>query len=73
MNYIHQLQDKIRRRDDAILEAQLKINQFMAELATAKFTGVDIDGARNDWMSTSDIMQRLKDLRASLQFLQEGS
>jgi len=64
MNYIKKLQrenEEMRHRLDAIMQ---EVQAFRAELLTHKFTGVDLDGGRKDWMSTSDIDSRLQDIHS---------
>ena len=66
MNHILKLQNDLRERDAAIREAQEQITNFFAHLRSDKFVGEDSDGARKDWISTTDVIQRLADLRTAL-------
>jgi hypothetical protein len=56
MNYIKklQLENTEAKRRLAMLETE--IQELRAYVLTSpKFTGVDIDGGRKDWISTSDL------------------
>lgn len=72
MNYIKVLQSKVAARDGAIEEAQQQITEFIAFLHSDKFTGVESDGGRKDWIATGDVIHQLTNLREALQILDEG-
>jgi hypothetical protein len=40
-----------------------RIEHFRQHLLTPKFVGVDSDGDRKDWISTSDVLRFLEDLK----------
>jgi len=66
MNYIKSLELANKK-----LEAQLKnafqaVSDFQGELLTPKYQGADLDGGRKDWMSTSDINDRLNQLKRKI-------
>lgn len=67
MNYIARLKMEAVNRDMAIETAQNEITEFMAFLNSPKFTGVESDGGRKDWIATGDVMARLMELRSTLQ------
>lgn len=67
MNYIHQLRQQVETRNTAIAHAQVSINRMMAHLATDKFIGTDSNGDRKDWISTTDVVNFLRELRSELQ------
>jgi hypothetical protein len=64
-NYIKKLQ---RENEEAcrrlkVLEEQCQ--EFRAFLLTPKFVGVDADGERKDWISTSDVDAMLQKLHST--------
>jgi hypothetical protein len=64
MNYIKRLQaenDEALRR---LREIQDICQQYRAELLSPKFTGVDLDGSRKDYMGTTDIDLRLQNIHS---------
>ena len=60
MNYIKQLQAENREAKRRLQEVQDLCQQYRAELLSPKFTGVDLDGSRKDYMGTSDLDTRLQ-------------
>lgn len=66
MNYIKSLQAEIAQKNAQIAEAKETIQEFLAHLNGPKFTGVDSDGSRKDWISTADVIFRLQELRSIL-------
>lgn len=66
MNYIHRLQHE---RDDAerrVKQADQLLLAFLTETLGPKFTGLDTDGGRKDWMATADIRTRIEAIRSTL-------
>ena len=59
MNYIKSLETKVKDLELQISNAKQEIQEFRSHLAGAKFTGIDLDGSRKDWISTSDVNARL--------------
>ena len=60
MNYIKQLQDKYVKQRKIIGNAEDEIYSFMFHLRSDKFTGLDLDGSRKDWISIKDVETRLQ-------------
>jgi len=63
MNHIHRLQHDNAALNTVICDALVEISAFRALLAGPKFTGVDQDGTRKDWIATADVLRRLETLR----------
>lgn len=63
MNYIKKLQDENSSLKSQIKETNREINDFIHFLNTDKFIGVQSDGTRKDWISTGDVIERLKNIR----------
>jgi len=56
MNYIKRLEAENKEAKRRLAKLEAEILEFRAYILTApKFTGVDIDGGRKDWISTSDL------------------
>lgn len=67
MNYIKSLIDENRKSKSAAENATKEINYFIAFLQTSsKFIDVDQNGERKDWIATSDVIKRLKEIREIL-------
>ena len=66
MNYILQLQETITKLDSQSAKTEQAIIDFNAFLMTDKFTGVDLDGSRKDWISTDDVQRQLQHLLNTL-------
>ena len=69
MNYIKKLEATVANQKAALEEAREEIDAFTAFLHTDKFTGTEFDGReyhRKDWISTSDLLSRLSDIRGKL-------
>ncbi len=63
MNFIKSLQAKNARLKEEIGAKDHQINEFICFLHSAKFTGMEINGERKDWISTSDVIHRLIEIR----------
>lgn len=66
MNYIKSLQ-----ADKAELEARIKrtdesLEALLMMLNGPKFTGVESDGGRKDWIATGDVIAWARDVRSEL-------
>ena len=59
MNYIKQLQADNAELIARIEKAETAIQDFTRLLHSAKHNGVDINGERSDWISTSDTLGQL--------------
>lgn len=66
MNYIKQLQEENNRLKEIITNCQNEINTFNLFLHGPKFTGVQSDGSRKDWISTSDTIFAIKEFQRVL-------
>lgn len=66
MNYIKQLQAENAALKETIQTAQNEINFFLSYLHSDKFAGVDSAGGRKDWISTSDVINRMREMRMSV-------
>lgn len=67
MNYIKQLQGELNDAGKAVELALSELEQFRRYLLTAsKFTGVEADGERRDWIATADVVRFIDQLRGSI-------
>lgn len=66
MNHILKLQEENREQKAKLEKVGEEINQFIIHLNSAKFTGTESDGARKDWISTADVINWLREVRAGL-------
>jgi hypothetical protein len=60
MNFIKSLQAANLDQLDKLAAMQNEIAEFRIFLHSAKFTGVDSDGGRKDWIATGDVLRRLE-------------
>ena len=67
-NYIHRLQDDVADRDAKLDAVKEELSDLRKTLDGPKFVGVDSDGARKDWMSTTDIALRIERIRVAALF-----
>lgn len=67
MNFIQRLKADIQTRDAALATGQLEIQEFLEFLHSEKFTGVDSNGERKDWIATGDVVRWLQALRSTLE------
>lgn len=72
MNYIKQLQADNAAAKNQANEILNDIIAFKAMLASPKFTGVESDGSRKDWISTGDVDRFLSDLGSKALALVQG-
>ena len=63
MNYIKQLQAENKSLNNQIENVQGEINNFISFLHSDKFSGQQSDGERKDWIATSDVLARLREMR----------
>ena len=64
MNYIKTLQVENKALNSKLNQIENSIDDFTIFLNSPKFTGTQSDGSRKDWISTTDVMNRLKELRS---------
>lgn len=64
MNHIHRLQVELAQAQATIASYKAQLAQFSAFLCGPKFTGVESDGSRKDWISTGDVLRALRDISA---------
>ena len=55
MNYIKQLQKANVAKAESLKQINVLVREYRMFIAGPKFTGVDLDGDRKDWISTSDL------------------
>ena len=63
---IKDLEAKILERDAVIAVVVNELMALRAHLCSDKFTGLDLDGARKDWISTKDVDTRLLDIISNI-------
>ena len=65
MHYSERLKEEANALRAIIAKHDEKLAQLICFLQTSpKFQGVDLDGSRKDWISTSDIVKKLQEIRA---------
>jgi hypothetical protein len=62
VNYIKRLESENAALKAAFAATRDELGAFRAFLGTEKFTGVESDGSRKDWISTADVSHRLADI-----------
>lgn len=67
-NYIHRLQADLADRDAKLAAVIEELNHLRKSLDGPKYTGVDSDGARKDWMATTDLGLWIERIRVSALF-----
>jgi hypothetical protein len=65
MNYINRLQSERAENALQAREMESQAQGFLAYLSCAKFSGVDSNGQRKDWISTGEVQNLLISLRNS--------
>jgi hypothetical protein len=55
MNYIHQLKSELAAAHATLAAKEQIVRDFLAHLATSKFSGEDPDGRRKDWIAVADV------------------
>ena len=63
-NYIQTLQTIVDERGERLTQLHERIEWMRAHLLSSKFQGLDVDGARKDWIATADVLRFIEDLRA---------
>ena len=64
MNYIKKLQRENEEMRRILKRIEDTAQSFRVELFSDKFTGVDCNGDRKDWISTKDVDQWLQKLHS---------
>lgn len=68
MNYILALQNELSATRAVLRAKEAVVEEFRCHLAGPKFQGLDLDGARKDWIATADVrawLQRIADADGS--------
>jgi hypothetical protein len=63
MNHIHALTTRATNAEAALAPKEIVIDEFRAYLASPKFQGLDLDGARKDWIAVADVFAWLGRIR----------
>jgi hypothetical protein len=65
MNYINRLQTERAEHAEQSKAIEDSLQSFLELLHSPKFTGIESDGGRKDWISTSDVLNIIIPLRNS--------
>jgi len=63
MNYIKSLQEKNKELKTKISSALNELQSFTIFLNSSKFTGVESDGGRKDWIATGDVIIAINEIK----------
>ena len=63
-NYIKKLEAIGTERAERLQAMHERIEWMRAHLLSAKFTGIDADGDRKDWIATADVLRFIEELRS---------
>lgn len=66
MNYIHRLELEVADLRTKATAVEQEIHEFLAHLESSKFTGMEPDGSRKDWIAVGDVVSRLAAMKAQL-------
>jgi hypothetical protein len=66
VNYIKQLQAANAELEAKLTKANAELGDLLIKLHSAKFTGVDSDGSRKDWIATGDVIAWAREVRSEL-------
>lgn len=66
MNYIKSLQFENAELRSALKTYSDSFSAFRSYLASGKFQGADLDGARKDWIATGDVINWLRDVENAI-------
>jgi hypothetical protein len=58
------LHQQNQARKETLQAVQAELDHFLDHLHSAKFTGIEMDGGRRDWISTGDAIARLREIRS---------
>lgn len=64
MNYINRLEAENADLHAALDAVRAELAMFHAHLSSAKFTGVESNGDRKDWIAVGDVVRRLHEIEA---------
>ena len=67
-NYILRLQAEKADLELRIAALEEGLTEFRTHIDGPKFQGVEADGGRKDWISTTDVGNWIEDLRIRVQF-----
>ena len=62
-NYIQNLQTIVDERGERLMRLHERIEWMRAHLLSSKFQGLDVEGARKDWIATADVLRFIEELR----------
>ena len=62
MNFIKSLQQEKAELQNKLANQENALREFLGFLCTAKFSGTDSQGNRKDWISTSDVDLRIREI-----------
>ena len=65
LNYIKQLEQDKRQAELALTCVNISLNDKLEFLGGAKFTGL-CNGERKDWISTSDVVDMIRDIQNTI-------
>ena len=63
MNYIKDLEAKNKELRGVVAGLNSEIDDFIGFLCGPKFTGVESDGERKDWIATGDVINILRNIK----------
>ena len=63
-SYIKTLQSIGAMASQRLIDKEAKLMDFRAHLLSQKFSGIDTDGDRKDWIATADVLRWIEDIRA---------
>lgn len=66
MNYIKQLEAKVKELENEKAVVVEQITELAVYLSSEKFQGVDAQGDRKDWVSTREVIAHLFSMRSNL-------
>lgn len=66
MNYIKLLEGRVENLQNDKKTAAAMVDEVLRYLSGEKFQGVAQQGERKDWVSTSDMVNRLREIRSML-------
>lgn len=62
--YINRLEQENKEKKEKLNRINEEITLFLDYLHSSKFVGVESDGERKDWISTTDVVHKLFELRS---------
>jgi hypothetical protein len=64
MNYINRLEQENKDLKRVLGQINNELSLFLDYLHSPKFTGIESDGGRKDWISTTEVVHKLFELRS---------